>query len=89
MIITNASKIMVKGNLNKKFYWFCVRKNPLLIKYIFINAFYYICSIILNNRNYYLKRKFRFYKNINNLDKTILNFKKLVNLFCSQIVNNI
>ncbi len=78
MNITNASGILVKGNINKRFFWYCLKRQPKLILFIFINLYYRIISILINNKAFYESRKFRYYGKIKNFDDVIDSFGKTV-----------
>ena len=42
MNIFEYNNVIYKGNVNYYFYLFCLKKNPKIIKYLFINLYYFI-----------------------------------------------
>ena len=68
-------KLIYKGNINRDFYIFCLKRNKKLIKYIFIHLFYFIMGLLSNK--FYLKYKTKYHnylKNVNNLNKLYQEF---------------
>lgn len=77
MNISQYSNILYKGNINLDFYFYCLKQNKKLIKYFILNIWYYLLSYIIpKKKNIYTQRKFRYLKDIDNLEKTISAFWK-------------
>ena len=77
------NNVIFKGNINRKFYLFCLRKNFKLVKYLFYNAFYFIVSLlILSKKDIYQTRKFRYLKEVKNKEKLLEEF------YCKNIIND-
>jgi len=71
------NNILFKGNINRDFYLFCLKKDIKLIKFLFFNCWYYILSVLFNSKkNIYEIRKFRYLKEVSNLDKKLREFFK-------------
>ena len=77
MNIFEFNHVIYKGNINIKFFLHCLKKDPKLIKYIFINIWYLIVStIIISKKDLYETKKFNYLKDIKNLNKEIKIFTK-------------
>ena len=70
MTIYEFNKVIYKGNINRDFYIYCLKKNIKLVKYIFINIYNIILSIIFKKKSdVYIKKKFKYQKDIKNLEE--------------------
>lgn len=75
MKICQFNNVLYKGKINRDFYLYCLKKDIKLIRFIFINLWYYIISWIFSkNYNIYVIRRFRYLKYVKNLDKQLNNF---------------
>lgn len=75
MNICQYNKILFKGDINKQFYLFCLRKDIKLIKFFFFNCWYYILSILFSKKkDIYEIRKFRYLKAVSDIDKKLEEF---------------
>lgn len=86
MNIFEYNNVIYKGNVNFHFYLFCLKKNPKIIKYLFINMYYFIISLILKKKsNIYIINKYRYLKDVTNLKETINEFysNKRINNYIS------
>lgn len=62
MNIFQFNKVLYMGNVNKDFYIFCLKRNIKIIKYLFINLFYYIVSILFSSKQYlYIQKNINIY----------------------------
>jgi len=58
MNIYRFNKVLFKGNINIKFFLFCLRRNFKLIKYLFINLYNIFLSIFIKSKkDLYKKHK--------------------------------
>jgi len=70
MNVLEFNKVIYKGNINKDFYLYCIKKDIKLIRFIFINLIYFIISIIFKSKkDIYEKKKFKYLKYVKNIDK--------------------
>ena len=77
MNICQFNKILYKGNVNRDFYLYCLRKDIKLLRFLFINLWYYILSYLFKNKkNIYIERQFRYLKYVNNINKKLADFYK-------------
>ncbi len=86
MNIFEYNNVIYKGNVNFHFYLFCLKKNPKIIKYLFINVYYFIISLIFKKKsNIYIINKYRYLKDVINLKETINEFysNKRINNYIS------
>lgn len=87
MNIFEYSNVIYKGNVNYYFYLFCLKRNFKLIKYLFINLFYFLISILFNSKkDLYEINKYRYLKDIPNLEEIVNEFysnKKRINNYIS------
>ena len=86
MNIFEYNNVIYKGNVNYYFYLFCLKKNPKIIKYLFINVYYFIISLIFKKKsNIYIINKYRYLKDVTNLKETINEFysNKRINNYIS------
>lgn len=86
MNIFEYNNVIYKGNVNFHFYLFCLKKNPKIIKYLFINVYYFIISLIFKKKsNIYIINKYRYLKDVTNLKETINEFysNKRINNYIS------
>lgn len=75
MNIFNFKKVIYKGNIDIDFYLYCLKKFPKIIKYLFINLFYYIVSLTFKNKkDIYEINKYRYFKELDNIDLLVKNF---------------
>lgn len=82
MTIYEFNKVIYKGNINRDFYIYCLKKNIKLVKYIFINIYNIILSIIFKKKSdVYIKNKFKYLKDIKNLEEEIKKFYKKKNKY--------
>lgn len=85
MNVSMFSKVIYKGNINIDFYLFCLKRDFKLIRFLFVNIWYYILSFLFNKkRNIYEIRKFRYLKYVDDLDNVIDDFykkNKIYNIF--------
>ena len=81
MNITQFNKIHYKHDIATSFYLFCLKKDIKLIRFIFINIYYIIISILFNNKkDIYKKKKYNYLKYVKNLNKEITLFSEKVHL---------
>ncbi len=77
MNVFQFNKVLYMGNVNKDFYIFCLKRNIKIIKYLFINLFYYIVSILFSSKQYlYIQKKYKYLRDVKNLNKVISEFYK-------------
>ena len=58
MNVYEFNKVIYKGNINRDFYLYCLKKNKRLIKYLFINIWYFIIStLFISKKDLYAKNK--------------------------------
>lgn len=57
MNIFEYDDILYKGKVNRDFYIFCFKKNTILIKYLFINLWNIILSILFKSRKGTYRKK--------------------------------
>ena len=82
MNIYEFNKVIYKGSINRDFYIYCLKKNIELIKYIFINLYNIILSIIFKNKgDIYTRNKFKYLKEIKNLEEELEQFYKRKNKY--------
>lgn len=82
MNIYEFNKVIYKGSINRNFYIYCLKKNIELIKYIFINLYNIILSIIFKNKgDIYTRNKFKYLKEIKNLEEELEQFYKRKNKY--------
>ena len=82
MNIYEFNKVIYKGSINRDFYIYCLKKNIKLIKYIFINLYNIILSIIFKNKgDIYTRNKFKYLKEIKNLEEELEQFYKRKNKY--------
>ena len=82
MTIYEFNKVIYNGNINRDFYIYCLKKNIKLVKYIFINIYNIILSIVFKKKSdVYIKNKFKYLKDIKNLEEEIKNFYKKKNKY--------
>lgn len=75
MNVTEFNKIIYKGNVNKDFYLFCLRKNKRLIKYFFLNIYYLFLSLLFNSKkDFFETNKYKYLKEVSNLEQEIKEF---------------
>lgn len=75
MNLCQFNNVLYKGNINIDFYFFCLKKNKRLIKFIFINILYLILSYLFcSKKDIYSKRQFRYLKLVDDLDKNLVEF---------------
>lgn len=73
MNIFQYSRVKYIGNFNRDFFWFCMKKNIKLFKYLLINLFYKILSICFNLELFEIN-KFRYLKVVPKLDAVVEEF---------------
>lgn len=86
MNIFEYNNVIYKGNVNFHFYLFCLKNNLKIIKYLFINVYYFIISLIFKKKsNIYIINKYRYLKDVTNLKETINEFysNKRINNYIS------
>ena len=77
MNISEFNNVIYKGNINKDFYLYCLRKDIKLIRFMFINLIYLIISIIFKSKKeLYEQKKFRYLKYVKNIKNEINSFYK-------------
>lgn len=77
MNVFQFNKVLYMGNINKDFYIFCLKRNIRIIKYLFLNIYYYIISSLFNSKkNLYIQKKYKYLGEVNNLDNVISDFYK-------------
>ena len=77
MNIFQFNKVLYMGNVNKDFYIFCLKRNIKIVKYLFINLFYYIVSILFSSKQHlYIQKKYKYLRDVKNLNKVISEFYK-------------
>lgn len=82
MNVYEFNKVIYKGNINRDFYLYCLKKNKRLIKYLFINIWYFIIStLFISKKDLYAKNKYKYLKEIDNLDNIIISFYKEKNRY--------
>ena len=82
MNICQFNHVIYKGNVNRDFYFYCLKNNFKLLKYLFINFFYLLISILFNSKkNIYIIKKFKYLKNVKNLDEQITLFYQTRNRY--------
>lgn len=82
MTIYEFNKVIYNGNINRDFYIYCLKKNIKLVKYIFINIYNIILSIVFKKKSdVYIKNKFKYLKDIKNLEEEIKKFYKKKNKY--------
>lgn len=75
MKVSQFNRVLYKGNINVDFYLFCLRRDFKLIKYLFINLWYFVCSYLFFSKKDILKiRKFRYLKDVKNINKVVSEF---------------
>lgn len=75
MNIFNYNKVLYKGNIDRDFYLFVLKKDIKLIKYLFINIFYYIVSILISSkRDIYEINKYRYMSKLKDVEELIKEF---------------
>lgn len=90
MNIYEFNKVIYKGSINRDFYIYCLKKNIKLIKYIFINLYNIILSIIFKNKgDIYTRNKFKYLKEIKNLEEELEQFYKRKNKYSILYENKI
>lgn len=84
--IYQYNNILYKGNVNRDFYLFNLKRNFKLIKYIFKNILNLIISLIIfSKKDLYVKKKFMYLKDIENLEEKIVLFYKCKNRYNNYI----
>lgn len=82
MTIYEFNKVIYKGNINRDFYIYCLKRNIKLVKYIFINIYNIILSIVFKKKSdVYIKNKFKYLKDIKNLEEEIEKFYEKKNKY--------
>lgn len=82
MNIYEFNKVIYKGNINRDFYLYCLKRNKKLIRYFFINVWYFVISIVFNNKkDLYTKNKYKYLKDIDDLNNIIISFYKEKNRY--------
>ena len=77
MNVYEFNKVVYNGNINKDFYLYCLRKNKKIVKYFFINILNFIIYILFSNKkDLYRANKYKYLKEIDNLDSEIVSFYK-------------
>lgn len=77
MNVCQFNKILYKGNINWDFYWFCLKKDKKLIRFLFINLWYYILSyLFISKKNLFIKKQYNYLKTVANLDEMLSEFCK-------------
>lgn len=67
--------VLYKGNINTDFYFYCLHRNKKLIKYLFINLFFVVISLLFK-KSIYVKNKYKYLKDVKNIDVELNNFIK-------------
>lgn len=82
MDVYEFNKILYNGNINKDFYLYCLRKHKKIIKYFFINILNFIMYVLFfNKKDLYRMNKYKYLKEIDNLDSEIVSFYKEKNKY--------
>ena len=90
MIISKYNKTLYKGNINIDFYLYCLKKDFKLIKYLFINIFFYLLTFISKRfENKCKENKFKYLSKVKDLNKTIKEFYKKKNRLNENIEDKI
>lgn len=75
MNLCQFNNVLYKGNINVDFYFFCLKKNKKLIKFLFVNIWYLMLSYLFNSKkDIYSKRQFRYLKLMGDLDEILVDF---------------
>ncbi len=75
--IFEYNKIIYHGNVNRAFFFHCLKKNIKLLKFLLYNFFCYLLSLIFKSKkDIYEKKKFKYLKEIKNIDKEVKEFYK-------------
>ena len=75
--ISEYNNVLLKGNVNREFYLYNLNTNFRLIKYAFYNIVYLIISIIFKSKkDIYEKNKFKYLRDVKNLDDVVVKFYK-------------
>ena len=77
MNYTQFNNVLYRRNINADFYLYCLKSNFKLIKYLFLNLFYFLISFLfVSKKDIYNKNKFRYLKEVKELDKKLTQFSK-------------
>ena len=64
MNYTQFNNVLYRRNINADFYLYCLKSNFKLIKYLFLNLFYFLISFLfVSKKDIYNKNKFSIYDN--------------------------
>lgn len=75
MNLFQYNKIIYVGRIDIDFYLFCLKKDYKLIRFLFFNFFNFIVSLIFKkHEDIYQKKKYKYFKYVDNLEKTIDEF---------------
>lgn len=75
MKIARFNHVLYKGNINKNFYFYCLKKKPVLLIYPFITFVFWILTFISKRFNdLYENSKYKYLKKVNNLEKEVKDF---------------
>jgi len=75
--ITEYNKIIFNKNINSSFYFYCLKKDIKLIRFLAYNFLNFIISFLFNSKkSIYEIKKFRYLKHVSNLEKKVENFYK-------------
>ena len=75
MNIFEYNSVIYKGNVNRDFYFYCLKHNIKLLKYLFINIWNLILSFIFKSKaNIYEINKFKYLKDVKKIEDEIKNF---------------
>ncbi len=73
--IYQFNNVIYNGNINRDFYLFVLKDNFLLIRYLFYNIYNYILSKLFKKyKNRYEKNRYKYFKDIPDLEETIIRF---------------
>ena len=82
MDVYEFNKVLYNGNINKDFYLYNLRKHKKIIKYFFINILNFIMYVLFfNKKDLYRMNKYKYLKEIDNLDSEIVSFYKEKNKY--------
>lgn len=77
MNLYQFNSVIYNGNINRDFYFYCLKNDFKLIKYLFLNIFYLLISIFsVKRKSIFEERKFNYLKDVKDLDKKIKYFYK-------------
>lgn len=77
MNLYQFNNIIYKGNVNRDFYFYCLKSDIRLIKYLFLNMLYLLISVFsIKRKSIFEERKFNYLKEVKELDKKVKIFYK-------------